>query len=48
MFCRVAWNSPTDFLLKTPDAAALHSVPRLVRLPNLTPAPSAPVIDTND
>ena len=44
----VTWNSPTDFLLKTPDAAALHSVPRLVQLPRLTPAPSAPVTDTND
>lgn len=44
----VSWESPTDFLLKTPDDVALRGLPQLVRLRNLPPAPPAPVPDTND
>jgi hypothetical protein len=44
----VSWTAPTDFLLATPDAQALGGVPRLLRVSDLTPAPTAPANDTND
>ena len=44
----VSWAAPTDFLLNTPDAQALRGVPQLLRVPDLTPARTAPANDTND
>jgi len=33
----VSWNAPTDFLLDTPDAAAISGVPQLTQVRDLMP-----------